>query len=97
MILLLFMLPVCAQHVTIRGSVVSGTDNEPLIGASVVEKGTTNGTITDVDGQFTLSVSQDAVIQVSYIGYTTQEIPRKKRRPSTSYFRKMCKRCQTWL
>ncbi len=78
MILLLFMLPVCAQHVTIRGSVVSGTDNEPLIGASVVEKGTTNGTVTDVDGQFTLSVSQDAVIQVSYIGYTTQEIPTEK-------------------
>ena len=58
---------------------VSGTvkDSEgvPVIGASVLEKGTTNGTITDRDGNFSLEVSPDAVLAVSYIGYKLQEIP----------------------
>ncbi|MDR2920024.1 MAG: TonB-dependent receptor [Tannerella sp.] len=57
---------------------VSGTvtDNtgEPIIGANVVEKGTTNGVITDIDGKFVLSVSANAILQVSYIGYLTKEI-----------------------
>jgi TonB-linked SusC/RagA family outer membrane protein len=48
---------------------------EPIIGANVMEKGTTNGTVTNVDGKFMLSVSDNAVIQVSYIGYLTQDIP----------------------
>lgn len=48
---------------------------EPVIGASVIEKGTTNGTITDLDGKFTLNLSSDkALIEVSYIGYSTQTI-----------------------
>lgn len=45
-----------------------------VIGANVVEKGTTNGVITDMDGNFTLSVSSDAVIEISFIGFATQEI-----------------------
>ncbi|MCD7977674.1 MAG: SusC/RagA family TonB-linked outer membrane protein, partial [Tannerellaceae bacterium] len=53
---------------------VTGEDGEPIIGANVSEKGTTNGIITDVDGYFTLGVNENAVIQISYIGYTTQEI-----------------------
>lgn len=52
---------------------VKDISGEPIIGASVVEKGTTNGTITDFDGKFTLSVSSNAVLQFSYIGYQTQE------------------------
>lgn len=48
---------------------------EPIIGANVVVKGTTSGTITDIDGQYTLEVPASAVIQFSYIGYFTQEIP----------------------
>lgn len=48
---------------------------DPVIGANVVEKGTTNGVITDMDGNFTLAVSPSAIIQISYIGYITQEIP----------------------
>ena len=58
---------------SVRG--ISGTvtsDGEPLIGASVVEKGTTNGTLTDVDGKFTLSVKENATIEVSYIGFTSK-------------------------
>ncbi|WP_405384421.1 SusC/RagA family TonB-linked outer membrane protein [Maribacter sp. LLG6340-A2] len=57
---------------------VSGTVSDasgPLPGASVLEKGTTNGTQTDFDGNYTLSVNEGAVLVVSYIGYKTQEIP----------------------
>ena len=47
---------------------------EPIIGASVLEKGTTNGTITNMDGKFSLNVNQNAILIVSYVGYQTQEI-----------------------
>lgn len=47
---------------------------EPIIGANVIEKGTTNGVITDIDGNFALDVQDNAIIQISYIGYLTQEI-----------------------
>jgi TonB-linked SusC/RagA family outer membrane protein len=47
---------------------------ETVIGANIKEKGTTNGTITDVDGNFSLNVADNATLQISYIGYTTQEI-----------------------
>jgi TonB-linked SusC/RagA family outer membrane protein len=56
---------------------VSGTvndaENEPLIGVSIAEKGTVNGTVTDVNGQYTLSVKEGATIVYSYIGYISQE------------------------
>ena len=57
---------------------VSGTisDSEgPLIGATIMEKGTNNGTVTDLDGHFTLEVKPNAVLVVSYVGYTAQELP----------------------
>ncbi|WP_417009193.1 SusC/RagA family TonB-linked outer membrane protein [Bacteroides congonensis] len=60
-----------AQTKSITGTVTDGT-GETVIGASVVEVGTTNGTITDFDGKFTLKVSQGAKITVTYIGYTPQ-------------------------
>lgn len=56
--------------------VISDTQG-PLIGATVMEKGTTNGTVTDIDGNFTLEVGPNAVLVVSYIGYNTQEVPVK--------------------
>ncbi len=58
---------------TIKG-IVADTNGEPVIGANIVEKGTTNGTISDLDGVFSLEVSPNAVLQVSYIGYINQEI-----------------------
>ncbi|MCY4253702.1 MAG: carboxypeptidase-like regulatory domain-containing protein, partial [Flavobacteriaceae bacterium] len=59
---------------SVSGS-VTNQDGEPLPGASVVEKGTNNGTQTDFDGNFTLTLSSDSsVILVSYIGYKTQEV-----------------------
>ena len=54
--------------------VVKDAAGEPIIGASVLEKGTTNGTITDFDGNFQLSVSPNATLVISYIGYQTQEL-----------------------
>lgn len=54
--------------------VVSDTSGEPIIGASVVEKGTSNGTITDLDGKFTIEVNAGATLNISYIGYKNQEV-----------------------
>lgn len=48
---------------------------EPVIGANVVEKGTSNGTITDIDGNFVLEIGAESVLQVSFIGFNTQEVP----------------------
>ncbi|MDR1675672.1 MAG: TonB-dependent receptor [Tannerella sp.] len=54
---------------------VTDAFGEPVVGANIVEKGATaNGTVTDVDGKFSLSVADNAVLQVSYIGYLTQEV-----------------------
>ena len=57
--------------------VVKDAIGEPIIGANIVEKGTTNGIITDINGNFSLMVSENAILQISYIGYQTQEIPTK--------------------
>ena len=62
-----------ATRKTLSGTVVDQS-GEPLIGASVQEKGTNNGTITDADGRFSLAVAEGATLQVSYIGYIAQEI-----------------------
>ena len=54
--------------------VVSDLTGEPVIGANVIEKGTTNGVITDIDGRFSLTVNNpEAVIEISFLGYATQE------------------------
>ncbi len=57
----------------ITGTVLD-EQNLPVIGANVVEKGTTNGIVTDIDGKFTLEVEENAVLQISYIGYADREI-----------------------
>ncbi len=57
----------------ITGKIVD-TNGEPIIGANIVEKGTTNGTITDIDGNFTLEVPEKSILIVSYIGYAPREI-----------------------
>lgn len=62
------------QKQTVTGIIKDAT-GEAIIGASVLEKGTSNGTITDLDGKFTLSVTPNATLVISYIGYQTQELP----------------------
>ena len=61
------------QKKTIHGNVVD-QNGEPIIGANVVEKNTTNGTVTDIDGNFSLNVGNNAEIHISYIGYLEQSI-----------------------
>lgn len=60
-------------NLTIQGH-IKDIYGEPIIGASILEKGTTNGTITDFDGNFTLSAPANSLLSISYIGYITQEI-----------------------
>lgn len=60
---------------TVTGQVTDAETGEGLPGVSVVVKGTTNGTITDLDGNYTISVDATAVLSFSFIGYTTQEVP----------------------
>jgi TonB-linked SusC/RagA family outer membrane protein len=75
--LLLFLIipfSLFAQDISVSGTVVDNS-GEALIGVSVVQKGTTKGISTDIDGRYTLTVSRDAVLDFSYMGYVTQSIP----------------------
>lgn len=67
---------VSAQEVNVSGVVTDAT-GETIIGASVVEKGTTNGTVTDIDGKFTLKVKKGAQLEFSYIGYNNVTLEAK--------------------
>lgn len=75
LLLLLCLMPLCsiAQNITVKG-IVKDNLGESVIGANVTEKGTTNGMITDLDGNFSLTVQKNATLVISYIGYVTQEI-----------------------
>ena len=65
-----------AQSFTVKGNIKDEKTNEVLMGVSIMEKGTTNGAITDLDGNFTLKLaSANATISISYIGYVSQNIP----------------------
>ena len=72
-LLLLCAVGAIAQKKSITGIVVDVT-GEPVIGASVVELGTTNGTITDFDGNFSLSVESNGKIQITFVGYKTEVV-----------------------
>ena len=77
-IFMILMLWCCSSNITAQTREISGsvTDSagEPLIGVSIVVKGTTIGTTTDLDGRFSLSTSMGSTLQVSYVGYTSQEV-----------------------
>lgn len=72
-VLILMSSTMLAQTIKVQGIVKDGT-GESVIGATVMQKGTGNGTITDLDGNFSLSVPSEAVLTVSYIGFATQDI-----------------------
>ena len=76
LLFLLCLIPLWAfsQNITVKG-VVKDATGESVIGASVVQKGTSNGIITDIDGNFTLNVPSNSTIVISFVGYKTQEIP----------------------
>lgn len=74
MVGLLFSVGLNAQTITVSG-VVSDPSGEPLIGASILAQGTTVGTSTNIDGEYTINVAPDATLVVSYVGYDKQNVP----------------------
>ena len=65
-----------AQSVTVSGTVVGKDDGQPVIGANIVIKGTTTGTVSDVDGHFRLTAPRPgATLVISFVGYRTKEVP----------------------
>src|SRR5699024_5497331 len=86
-LLLLFMafisVQVYAQDVKVSGTVIADADKFPIIGANIVVKGTTIGTVTDIDRNFSLGVPQDATIAMSYSGCEMQEIKIRVAKPLT--------------
>lgn len=69
--LLFFIQTVCAQQVSVKGVITAKSDGYPVIGASIVQTGTTNGIVSDLDGKFTLDVPAGSSLTISYIGYKT--------------------------
>jgi len=74
LIAIMTCLGVSAQNVSVSGTVVSAADGEPLIGASVMVKGSSTGTATDIDGNFNLQAPDGKTLVISYVGYTAQEL-----------------------
>ena len=64
-----------AQQISISGIVKDAKTGEPILGASILEKGTNNGVVTNYDGAFSLSVSSTSTLVVKYLGYLTEEVP----------------------
>lgn len=73
---LLFIMAIVAQaqDITVRGTVLSKTDDEPLIGASIICEATKAGTATDIDGCFEMSVPEGAILKISYVGFIPAEV-----------------------
>src|SRR5690606_24907286 len=76
---LLSTLAANAQGRQITGTVISGEDNQPLPGVSVLIKGTTRGGVTDLDGKFSLSAQKGKIPEFPFIGYVTQKVPIKNK------------------
>jgi iron complex outermembrane receptor protein len=63
------------SQTSVTGKVTSGEDGSALPGVSILEKGTTNGTVTDVNGSYSISTGENATLVFSFVGFTTQEVP----------------------
>lgn len=74
LVMTMLFLSVSGQKITVSGTVFSHFDYTPLIGVSVLEKGTNNRTITDIDGNYKLTIQRNKILHFSYLGYTSQEI-----------------------
>jgi TonB-linked SusC/RagA family outer membrane protein len=71
----LLLLPLLSHAQTAVTGTVTDATGETVVGANVVEQGTRNSTVTDINGRFALSVAEGAVLRVSFLGYTTQDVP----------------------
>lgn len=74
LLMLLSVFPLIAQNVTITGVISDKVTGETLIGAKVLQKGTNNGTITNFDGNFTISVPLNSILEISYVGFQSKEV-----------------------
>ena len=72
--MVMLALSIWAQSMTVTGVVMAQDEPDPVIGANVMVKGSTNGTITDLDGNFSISAKAGDVLHVSFMGYKSQEI-----------------------
>ena len=70
---ILYSNSILAQQISVTGTVI-GTDDEPIIGVSILVKGTTQGVITDLNGNYTINTNSDATLVFSYVGCITQEV-----------------------
>lgn len=99
----LFAMTAYAQKIKVTGTVTDGQNKEPLTGVTVKEKGAGNGAITDINGNYTISVPADATLQFTCMGFVMREIPVNRRAridismeaDSTQGERLACKRIST--
>ena len=75
LMLIIVSLQVFAQNVTVEGVVTSADDGQVLPGVTVIENGTSNGTITDIEGHYKINVSTDAILKFSFVGMKSLEVP----------------------
>ncbi len=75
LVVLLLSLTAAAQQRTITGTLTDENSGDPLIGASVLVKGTTRGTVTDLDGNYSIQAADNETLVISYTGYATRELP----------------------
>jgi TonB-dependent starch-binding outer membrane protein SusC len=73
-VLSVFLLPVAAQQKTVTGTVTDATDNQPVIGATVLVKGSATGVATDLDGKYSISVSEGSILEFRYVGMKAKEV-----------------------
>jgi len=74
LLILMYSFAVFAQGIQVKGVVTSADDGQPIPGVSVVVKGTTNGTTTDIDGNYTVNAPGHAILVFSFVGMTSQEV-----------------------
>lgn len=76
-----FTMAAFGQKATVTGTITDADNHEPLIGVSIIEKGTTNGATSDIDGNFSIAVSPNATLAFSYVGYNTEEVKATEGKP----------------
>lgn len=74
---------ISAQTITVKGTIVDVMDNSPIPGATILEKGTGNGTVSDVNGEFELTVNEDAVLEITFVGMNKETIEDLSEEPMT--------------
>ena len=74
LLLSFFALMANAQKIKVSGTVVDGQTQEPLMGVTVIEKGTSNGTVTDIDGKYSITVASKAILNLSFMGFATEQV-----------------------